>query len=200
MESTATHAAKFVCVLKINWRRRLLDGKPEYKGTIMSEHTDLHLVLDTDHAELTAPSMSEHATPEAAKAQQANPVTVTITLECKIDLALLRKQKRALSDISEGAIVSYEQENVAEGMLNMLDCIQDSILEQGLATEEEIFPRLPQLFDSEPSSHDAAAKRIQPLEREGFPALHEAWYCPKQDQCNRHRLTEREEKRNETED
>lgn len=77
------------------------------------------------------------------------PGPVTVTLDLVIDLQLLRKQKRALINLAEGAVVSYEQEDAAEGMLTLLDFIQDSILEQGLATEEDIFPKLPQLFEDE---------------------------------------------------
>jgi hypothetical protein len=83
--------------------------------------------------------------------------SIVVTLEMKIDLSLLRKQKRALVAITEGSSVSYEQEEAAEGMLNLLDFIQDSILEQGLAAEDDIFPKLPQLFDEEPVALPMAA-------------------------------------------
>lgn len=73
---------------------------------------------------------------------------IDVTLELKVDLALLRKRKRALVGIFEGVPVSAEQEEAAEGMLNMLDDIQDSILEQGLASEDEIFARGPSLFEA----------------------------------------------------
>jgi hypothetical protein len=76
--------------------------------------------------------------------------SIVVTLEMKIDLSFLHKQKRALIGITEGSSVSYEQEEAAEGMLNLLEFIQDSILEQGLATEDDIFPKLPQLFGEEP--------------------------------------------------
>lgn len=83
--------------------------------------------------------------------------SISVTLEFKVDLALLRKQKRALINVIEGNLISYEQEEAAEGMLNLLDSIQDSILEQGLATEEEVFPKLPQLFDDAPVKLPEAA-------------------------------------------
>ena len=85
------------------------------------------------------------------------PESIVVILEMKIDLGLLRKQKRALIAITEGSPVSCEQEDAAEGMLNLLDFIQDSILEQGLATEDDIFPKLPQLFDEEPIALPRAA-------------------------------------------
>jgi hypothetical protein len=73
--------------------------------------------------------------------------SIHLTLALKIDLALLRRQKRALIGLHEGSPVSSEQEEAAEGMLNMIDFIQDSILDQQLATEQDIFPSLPSLFD-----------------------------------------------------
>lgn len=76
--------------------------------------------------------------------------SIRLVLGFDVDLALLRKQKRALIGVHEGATVSYEQEEAAEGLLNLIDFIQDSVLEQGLAREEEIFPRPPQLFSNEP--------------------------------------------------
>ncbi|GGG86752.1 hypothetical protein [Edaphobacter dinghuensis] len=88
---------------------------------------------------------------------QESSTKIRVRLECDIDLVLLRKQKHALFGISEGSAATYEQVEVAEDMLDMLDFILDSILEQGLATEDEIFPRLPQLFAAEPATLDAAA-------------------------------------------
>jgi hypothetical protein len=79
--------------------------------------------------------------------QEIKRTTIKVKVECNIDLALVRRQKHALIGIREGATVSSEQEEAAEGILNLLDFIQDSILEQGLATEDEVFPRLPGLFD-----------------------------------------------------
>ncbi len=70
--------------------------------------------------------------------------SIHVLLDFKIDLTLLRKQKRALIGVREGTAVTYEQEETAEGMLNLIDFIQDSIVKQGLATEEKVFPRPPQ--------------------------------------------------------
>ncbi|MBN9617179.1 MAG: hypothetical protein BGO25_03065 [Acidobacteriales bacterium 59-55] len=78
----------------------------------------------------------------AAQTSEAASKHLRIVLDFSLDLTLLRKQKRALIGIYEGATVSYEQEDAAEGLLNLIDFIQDSILEQGLATEEQVFPRL----------------------------------------------------------
>jgi hypothetical protein len=120
----------------------------------MPEENGIRLITD---ANTTPLGTTEPATSGDTQPQASRPSTIKITLECDIDLLLLRKQKRALIGLREGGTITYEQETAAEGMLNLLDFIQDSILEQGLATEEEIFPRLPQLFDPEPSSLDAAA-------------------------------------------
>lgn len=95
---------------------------------------------------LLEPKKGNVSTPPEVQHIRRNSIQVTLGL--KIDLSLLRRQKRALIDIREGAHVSSEQEDAAEGLLNMIDFIQDSILDQGLATEQEIFPRLPSLFEA----------------------------------------------------
>lgn len=78
--------------------------------------------------------------------------SISITVELRLDLMLLRRQKSALIGVAEGATVSHEQEEAAEGLLNLLDFIQDAVVEEGLATEDEVFPRMPQLFDPSTSS------------------------------------------------
>jgi len=104
---------------------------------------------NSDPTSLCEPKSCEPQTHEAEAER------IHVVLGFNIDLTLLRKQKRALIGIYEGATVNYEQEEAAEGLLNLIDFIQDSILEQGLATEEEVFPRLPQLFTEDP---EAAAR------------------------------------------
>lgn len=118
----------------------------------MSQENGIHVITDTSAAQTCTSAANEQP-----KAEASTPSTVKVTLELAIDLHLLRKQKRALIGIREGTAATSEQEEAAEGMLNLADFIQDSILEQGLATEEEVFPRLPQLFDPEPPSQTAAA-------------------------------------------
>ncbi len=68
--------------------------------------------------------------------------SIEVPLTLKIDLPLLRRQKRALIGIHRDAQVSADQEDAAEGMLSLIDFIQDSILGQGLATEDEVFPQM----------------------------------------------------------
>ncbi len=114
-------------------------------------------ILITDATAVPPPRSTGPAADDNAQPQTSKRSTIKVKVECDIDLLPLRKQKRALIDIREGSTITYEQENEADGILNLLDFIQDSILRQGLATEDEIFPRLPQLFDPEPSSLDAAA-------------------------------------------
>lgn len=123
----------------------------------MSKENEISRDNGVKRAQVSARAVTGPATEEQTQLQNSNTASVSVTLVCNIDLALLRKQKRALCEIREGAIVSGEQEDAAEGVLNLLDFIQDSILEQGLAAEETIFPRLTQLFDSEPPSPDVAA-------------------------------------------
>jgi hypothetical protein len=44
--------------------------------------------------------------------------------------------------------ISASQQEALDGILNMIDFIQDSIVDQGIATEEEAFPQMPLLFDA----------------------------------------------------
>jgi hypothetical protein len=56
-------------------------------------------------------------------------------------------QAQGVYGIAKGTEVTAAQEDAVEGMLNLIDFIQDSILEQGLATRDEIFPSQPSLFE-----------------------------------------------------
>jgi hypothetical protein len=73
--------------------------------------------------------------------------SIEVSLSFKVDLRLLRRQKRALVDIRQIYRVSADQEDAVEAMLNMIDFIQDSIVDQGLAPEEEVFSQMPLLFE-----------------------------------------------------
>ena len=55
-----------------------------------------------------------------------------------IDWELLREQKEILSNLSE--VSNYQKEiDAIEGILNLLDEFQDVAVEEGYATEEEVF-------------------------------------------------------------
>ena len=69
----------------------------------------------------------------------ATPWSVDVTLTLRIDLALLRRQKRDLTPLRYGSVVSMHQDDSIEGILNLLDFIQDSIVDQGLAPEGAVF-------------------------------------------------------------
>jgi hypothetical protein len=73
--------------------------------------------------------------------------SIKVVLSFNIDLRLLRRQKRALIAIPRNFQISPDQEEAIEGMLNMIDFVQDSIVEQGPASEEEVFPQMPLLFE-----------------------------------------------------
>lgn len=88
------------------------------------------------------PTIGCQGNASAPQTPESGPKHLRAVLEFDLDLTLLRKQKRALIGMYEGATVSYDQEEAAEGLLNLIDFIQDSILAQELATEEEVFPRL----------------------------------------------------------
>jgi hypothetical protein len=68
--------------------------------------------------------------------------SIEVTLTLKIDLLRLRRQKRALIGVHQDAQISADQEDAAEGMVSLIDFIQNSILEQGLASKEDIFPQM----------------------------------------------------------
>ena len=76
------------------------------------------------------------------------PTSIEVVLSFRVELRLLRRQKRALIDIRHNSKVSADQEDAIEGILNMIDFIQDSIVDQGLASEEEVFPQMPLLFET----------------------------------------------------
>jgi hypothetical protein len=57
----------------------------------------------------------------------------------KIDFNLLRRQKLALIELKPGTTVTSEQSAAAEGLLNILDAIQDQALRSGEYTEKQIF-------------------------------------------------------------
>lgn len=69
------------------------------------------------------------------KPRAAVPKSVRVTLTMRIDLALLRRQKRHLIGLCFGSVVFRAQDDTVEGVLNLLDFIQDSIVAQRLASE-----------------------------------------------------------------
>ena len=62
-----------------------------------------------------------------------------IVVNLEIDWELLRRQKRAVVGLRTGTVVSAEQEDAAEGLLNLLDKIQDQAADSGEVTDEEAF-------------------------------------------------------------
>ena len=79
------------------------------------------------------------ARPHGFPPEESEGELLTVSLTFPISLSLLKVQKRALVDLTPGVPVTPEQDEAVEGILNLLDFIQDSILEQGLAGEDEIF-------------------------------------------------------------
>lgn len=73
------------------------------------------------------------------RSKTATPRSVQVTLTLRLDLALLRRQKRDLTSLCYGSVVSMHQDDTIEGILNLLDFIQDSIVGQGLAPESAVF-------------------------------------------------------------
>ncbi len=52
---------------------------------------------------------------------------------------LLRQQKRSLVELRLGSVVTAEQAESIEGMINFLDYIQDQVVDTGQATEIAVF-------------------------------------------------------------
>jgi len=64
--------------------------------------------------------------------------SIKLTLTVRLGLQDMQSQKRALSLILFRADLR-DQHETAEGLLSLLDYLQDAIVDQGLATEEEVF-------------------------------------------------------------
>jgi hypothetical protein len=89
---------------------------------------------------------------------------VPVTLS--INLALLRRQKRSLFQLVPGSLVTPQQDEAIEGFLNLIDFIQDAILDQGLASQEEIF-NLTVLAD--PPIDDEGGRNAVPISPPAVP-------------------------------
>jgi hypothetical protein len=85
--------------------------------------------------------------------------SIEVSLTLSINLKLLRRQKSTLFQLVPGSLVTPKQDEVIEGILNLIDFIQDAIFDQGLASEEEIF-KLYVLAE-------------QPIDGEGPPVEHQ---------------------------
>lgn len=66
-------------------------------------------------------------------------VTIDVPLVLKIDVTLLRRQKRYLVEVQQDPEAAAEAKTAIEGILNLLDFVQDQIVDQGLASEPEVF-------------------------------------------------------------
>jgi len=73
------------------------------------------------------------------KPRASVPKSVKVTLTMRIHPALLRRQKRHLVGLCFGSVVSRAQDDTIEGVLHLIDFIQDSIVDQGLASKRTVF-------------------------------------------------------------
>lgn len=64
--------------------------------------------------------------------------TVDVNVTLRVDLDLLRRQKRALVGLQSSQIGAEKKEAI-EGILNLLDFVQDQIVDQGQASEQAVF-------------------------------------------------------------
>lgn len=56
-----------------------------------------------------------------------------------VDLALLRKQKLALVRMAESDTITKAQRKTLNGILGLIDAIQDNLVDDGYLTEKEVF-------------------------------------------------------------
>jgi hypothetical protein len=66
----------------------------------------------------------------------------------KIDFALLKEQKRRVAYIDVHGEVTAEDYEALQGILALIDHIQDYAVDKGIATEAEVF-----IDDDEPTSN-----------------------------------------------
>ena len=59
-----------------------------------------------------------------------------------IDYRMLTGQKRSLVKIQENPLLSQNEKDTIEGVLNLLDALQDKVVENKILPEAEVFPYL----------------------------------------------------------
>lgn len=60
-------------------------------------------------------------------------------MKLKCDWKLLREQKTLLLVLVQGGRTSVEEAQLLDGVVNLIDAIQDAALDSGEATELEVF-------------------------------------------------------------
>jgi hypothetical protein len=56
-----------------------------------------------------------------------------------LDWKLLREQKSLLLVLAQGGKTTVEETELLQGVVNLMDCLQDYALDNGEATELEVF-------------------------------------------------------------
>lgn len=59
-----------------------------------------------------------------------------------IDYRMLAGQKLSLDNVLKNPLLSQTEKDSLNGILNLIDSIQDKVVEKGILTEEEVFPYL----------------------------------------------------------
>ena len=59
-----------------------------------------------------------------------------------IDYRMLTGQKRSLAKMQENPLLSQNEKDTIEGVLNLIDALQDKVVEKKILTEGEVFPYL----------------------------------------------------------
>lgn len=94
------------------------------------------------------------------------------TYKLNINFELLKLQKQILIE----RIGDWERTNpegtggeLLDGLLGLLDSIQDQAVEKGYATEEEVFDKFPNGFSSWRETHYEVVAAISQIARQDFP-------------------------------
>jgi hypothetical protein len=66
-----------------------------------------------------------------------------------IDYRMLTGQKRSLCKIQENPLLSQNEKDAIEGVLNLIDALQDKVVEKEILPESEVFPYLGQEDEGE---------------------------------------------------
>jgi predicted ATPase len=59
-----------------------------------------------------------------------------------IDYRMLTSQKQTLLKLQENPVLSQREKDVIEGIINLIDTLQDKAVDSKILTEAEVFPYL----------------------------------------------------------
>lgn len=74
--------------------------------------------------------------------------TITEVLKAT-DYRMLSKQKVTIVRLSENPLLTQQERDDLEGILNWMDAIQDAVVGENILPEEEVFPNLEKFHENE---------------------------------------------------